>query len=397
MSMGGSQKESTNTTPWDQQIPYLLKGFQQADSLYGGTPATTPKAPVAPTPQAGGAYGANGQYDPTKDPYGFEWAKNRGQPQGTPAISGYSQMVNGEMQKVARPYGAEPVEGGAGYGGIVGQYYPGQTVAGQSGFTRMAGAGYANTAGNPMDISGSTDQLNSTLSGSYMGMNPGDPTYSAFANGTDQYGQLTSQTASGSFLNSNPYLDTMVANANRSAIKNYTDMVKPNTDSAFALGGRYGSNSHYSAEDRDNENLTDSLSRTAGDIYGQNYSNERQLQEQAKARGATNMLAGAAGASGNFNDERNRQLSAAGLLPTVQATATDSNLKGLDALSKYGKQQDAYGQDLVNADISRWDYNQNLPYTALQRYMGLIQGNYGQQGSSKTKSSPGVMDFLSLL
>jgi hypothetical protein len=44
---------------------------------------------------------------------------------------------------------------------------------------------------------------------------------------------------------------------------------------------------------------------------------------------------------------------------------------------------DQYGQHLLNSQVDKWNFNQNLPYNKLAQYMGLLLGgNWGTQGTS---------------
>lgn len=47
-----------------------------------------------------------------------------------------------------------------------------------------------------------------------------------------------------------------------------------------------------------------------------------------------------------------------------------------------GQQQQQLGQNEINDDIQRYNYGQQLPYSNLNNYMNLVQGNYG--GTSST-------------
>ena len=48
-----------------------------------------------------------------------------------------------------------------------------------------------------------------------------------------------------------------------------------------------------------------------------------------------------------------------------------------EALSQAGGMMDDYNQQLINADIDRYNYNQQKALLALQNYNNLIQGSYG--------------------
>ena len=52
------------------------------------------------------------------------------------------------------------------------------------------------------------------------------------------------------------------------------------------------------------------------------------------------------------------------------------------ALSEAGGVMDDYNQQLINANIDRWNYDQNKALQALSNYNQLIQGNYGGTSTS---------------
>lgn len=296
---GGSQSNSgtQKTEPWDQQIPYLLKGFAEADRLYGGSAAGATSA--APGGSSSGATG------------------------GKPTINaGWASLPNPNYKAPATA-SASTSKTTAGNGGIVGKYYPGDTVADLSDPTKLAQQMIMDNAGASKALMGTADDL-------------------------------VSRTLNGDYLSSgNPYLQAMYQQQAKSVKDAYLDATL-GTQSTFAKAGRYGSGSQFDAEGRQEQKLMTGLSDLATKTYYDNY-----------------------------NDERARQMSAAGLVSGLE----DARYTGTDKLQESGEYMDKYFQDILNADIDRWDYNQNLPYTALQRYMDLIQGNYGGTSTSKSKQS----------
>lgn len=57
------------------------------------------------------------------------------------------------------------------------------------------------------------------------------------------------------------------------------------------------------------------------------------------------------------------------------------------ALGQVGAANDAYAQTLINADVDRWNFNQNRQNDALARYAQLISGNYGGTTSGTTTNT----------
>ncbi len=303
MSIGGSSgKESSNTQPWDQQIPYLVKGFEDTQNLYD-----------------------TGQLAPT--------------------------------------------------------YYPGQTVAGLSDSTRLAGQAVRSISGaGAPGVYTAANDIQGISSGNAMD-NPGNSYYQNFASGGDAASMLTAATAGGSYLNSNPFLDAMYGKAAKGVTRGYEDAAS-GINSVFAKGGRFGSNAHYSAEGRNEENLATGLGDLATSIYGGNYANERGLMENAQGRLADIGLAGASGLSGNYNAGVGQRLQAAGLAPSLEA----AKYIGADALKEFGEYKDAYNQDVVNSEVDRYNATANQPLQALQQYMSLISGDYGSSTTGKSSN-----------
>jgi hypothetical protein len=151
--------------------------------------------------------------------------------------------------------------------------------------------------------------------------------------------RLLTDTMEGDYLNSNPYIDTAV---NRALGK-----VRGSLDSQFAKGGRYGSGLHQTA-------LAGAYGDTAASMYGQNYESERDRQTQ-------------------------------GMLFAPQMANQDY----VDAqqLASVGSAREGMAQANLNDQLNRWNFDQNKQDDALARYSQLIQGNYGQSGSS-TSTSP---------
>lgn len=110
--------------------------------------------------------------------------------------------------------------------------------------------------------------------------------------------QGLSDTASGSFLNANPYLDTTFGNAAESVTNAYQKSVVPGIRSNFGLAGGYNRGSEAFALSDAQRNLGDSLGVLANNIYGGNYQSERDRMAQAQAQ----LAAGQLGAAQSFND-----------------------------------------------------------------------------------------------
>lgn len=88
---------------------------------------------------------------------------------------------------------------------------------------------------------------------------------------------------------------------------------------------------------------------------------------------------------GNYQQERQNQQSAAGMAPGQG----QANAAPLGLLQQAGQSQDTQAQNVTNAGVNQWNYNQNLAANKLAQYMQLIQGNYGGTGTSTTTQPSG--------
>lgn len=148
--------------------------------------------------------------------------------------------------------------------------------------------------------------------------------------------QLTN-TENGSMLNSgNPYLSGQMNNVAMSLV--------PQMQSIFAGGNRYGSGANQNAVDSALANADSSM------------------------------------AYQNYVDERKNQMQGLFSAPTL----ANQDYVDANALAGVGAQQQQQQQQNINADISKWNYNQNLPMDKLSQYMNIIRGNYGSTTNTQT-------------
>ena len=156
---------------------------------------------------------------------------------------------------------------------------------------------------------------------------------------------------SGKYLTDNPYLAAALKPGQEAATQAYQQAIG-STRSNASMAGRYGSGAQTQLEGMSQENLANALANAAGQASYQNYAAERARQEAA---------------SGN----------APGL---SQARYQDVN-----QLLNLGQIGEGYSQQALQADIDRYNYEQNLPYQQLANYSALIQGTpMGQTSTTRT-------------
>jgi hypothetical protein len=146
----------------------------------------------------------------------------------------------------------------------------------------------------------------------------------------------------------NPYFAQMA--------QRVADTVTPQVNSQFAQAGRYGSGAHGGA-------LGQALGREIGALAYQNY-----------------------------GEERANQLRAAALAPQLAA----QDYADIEQLAAVGAQREAMAQALINADIARFNFEQQLPFNKLAQYQDLISGTYGETrtATQQVRERPNPFDTI---
>lgn len=217
-------------------------------------------------------------------------------------------------------------------------YYPGQTVAGQSDWSKEALQMQADRAqnGSPL-ITGASNAISNITSGQALENNEG----------LNVLNQMASE--------DNPYVDELYSRANSQA--------QSSINGNFSAAGRYGSGAHAAAS-------ADAANNLANEMYSALW------DKRADAAQAAGQL---------YNTGIGQQVVAG---QTGQQLANQAYTDAA-ALSEAGGIMDEYNQQLINADIDRYNYTQNQALQALQNYNNLIQGSYGGTTTSTGQQSSG--------
>lgn len=162
-------------------------------------------------------------------------------------------------------------------------------------------------------------------------------------------GQLQG-TINGDYLNSNPYLQGAINAAVQPITNAFSSEVMPGIDSNFSAAGRYASGLQGEAYDDANAQLSQQIGNVSTQMAYQNY-----------------------------GDERQRQMAAVALAPDM----AKQDYYDLGMLGQAGQGYDEYNTKLINADIEKWNYNQNADWNFLNDYIGLLNGATG--GATTTK------------
>jgi hypothetical protein len=193
-------------------------------------------------------------------------------------------------------------------------YYPGSTVAPQSDATQQAISLLQQRGLNGSPVTGAAEtNLTDTLNGKYL-----DPT-------------------------SNPDYLAAISASHQPYVDQFLGQIIPGITSAFEGSGRTGSGLHQDAVDR----ATTNLNRTISDA-------------DAKA------------GSDYFTQARNQQLQAAGMAPQL----AQSDYTDIGAVGQAGDIKDAFSQANINADIAKYNYNNNAQWDYITRYLGILNGGY---------------------
>lgn len=163
------------------------------------------------------------------------------------------------------------------------------------------------------------------------------------------YGKATlanlDQTMSGKYLDvdANPYFQKALAAGFRPQTEQFMQEVLPQLDGRFEGSGRYGGGAHAGMTER----AFDSLNRA-------------QAEAAVKA------------ASGAYDTERSRMLSAATLFPQVQG----AEYRDIEAMGQAGAGWDRQNQALIDADIARYNYDSNKDWNYTNRYLASLNAGY---------------------
>ena len=163
-------------------------------------------------------------------------------------------------------------------------------------------------------------------------------------------------TVGGSYLSAgNPYFSAAMRGAGEGATQTYNDAIKAAQGNA-SLAGRYGSGVSADIQNRAANTLANTLTNKYGEFAAQNYANERQLQQQSA-------LNAPALAQADYGD--------------------------IQQLLNVGKTQEDYSKTALQADIDRFNFQQNKPYQKLSAYLGAAYGAPTGTVSTTTQSGGG--------
>jgi hypothetical protein len=169
------------------------------------------------------------------------------------------------------------------------------------------------------------------------------------------------QTATGGFLNANPYQQAMMEAATRPLTQQFSQAVLPGISSLYSRSGRLGSGAMERALGTATEAYGRSLGDITANIAGTQYQQERGLQQQAQMQ----------------------QAQLAGLAPQFYG----QQFLPSQTLAQVGAQQEAIAAQPLQEQLARYQFGQQLPYQQLQGYLSSVYGTpLGQYGTSTTNA-----------
>lgn len=165
-------------------------------------------------------------------------------------------------------------------------------------------------------------------------------------------------TAGGSFLGANPFQAQMIQAATRPLEQQFSNQVLPNIASLFSRSGRYGSGAMQNALGQATESFGRALGDVTSNIAGQQFQQERGLQQQAQLG-----LAGLAAAAPQIYGQQ--------FLPSQQ-------------LAQVGAAREAIAAQPLQEQMQRFQFGQQLPFQQLSGYLSSVYGS--PMGSFGTQS-----------
>jgi hypothetical protein len=200
--------------------------------------------------------------------------------------------------------------------------------------------------------------------------------------------QSLSDTASGKYLGSNPYLDPMYDSAADAVVRKYQTATSPLTDSAMIAANRFGSGASANATSTNEANLGKTLGDLSADLYGNAYNYERGLQNQA-AYSLGNLSNTAYGTAGTLGVTGTNALTSAtnsaldawnNLIKNQQSAINASSTLGTIPASDYqaaiksGEGLQTLDQSYLNDLIARYYGEEYSPWATLQSASGIVGG-----------------------
>jgi len=159
----------------------------------------------------------------------------------------------------------------------------------------------------------------------------------------------TGFTAGGGFLGVNPFLQGAIQSATRPVMQQFQEQTLPAIQSAFSAAGRYGSGAQTRAIGQAQEAASRAIGDISASMTAQDYARERAMMQQAIGQ----------------------QAALGGLAPSFYA----QQFLPSEQLAQIGAAREAIAAKPLQEQISRFQFQQQLPYSQLQSYLSAVYGN----------------------
>lgn len=235
----------------------------------------------------------------------------------------------------------------------------------------------------------------------------------ALAGSSNPATAMLQQTANGGFLNSNPYLNDAIRNANQGLVEDFNKIRSPQMDSQAALAGRTGSGAAMAIRNDAETLLANAMSKNANDMMLVNYNNERGLMQNAQnqigslynsdiantraalndyATTSANNNAAQIGAATSLNAAQNAQaqtqLAGAGMAGDLRAL----DYADADRLAAVGQQRDAFSEVALQNAITKWDAQENKDINNIGNFINMLTtGGFNNQTKPVYTNTAGQM------
>jgi len=377
MPSGGGKGGGTTTTQTVNptqfaQLPYLQSGWGSAQDLYQNTPYSYYPNQTLASPNS---------WLPT----GYNQLATAGSV-GNNMIPGINDLFSGMTSGVNNIYNSPAFSGLSDIG------------AGTNAYLQQSGA----------NVGALSDVGNQAAANPYAGLLSQTGDRAGWSN--DAWPELT-RVASGYYLNSNPYLDSMFGSASDAVSRAYQTATAPQAASNFAGAGRYGSGAYANTNSQQQQDLGRTLGNLSANIYGANYQTERGRQDAA-AQAFGQLVNQQNALQGNLYNLAGQQYlgglnqaaeaySRGGMLDVANLAAQQNALNTMQTGYQTGNQQQLAalqlfpslmqaeyapaqamiqaGQGLTGLDqaqiqdqMNRFYGQQQAPWTNLQQYMNAI-------------------------
>lgn len=186
-------------------------------------------------------------------------------------------------------------------------------------------------------------------------------------------------------VQNNPYFQGALSAAIRPVTEQFTEQVLPGIRQGAIGAGQMGSSRQGIAEGIASRGYLDTVGDITSQMGSQAYGQGLQAVQAGGQLGAGLLGAGlgAYGQAGQLGSGLfGTGMESIGRGVALAPTAQQAGLTPGQVTEGVGQRNTADSQAVIDADIARWNYQQQLPYTMMSDYLGILSGAPGGQTSS---------------